>query len=117
MVELDQQLTTSQLIPQAAREEERMRLLKKILDDFKAVCDMMDSVCKDTSQHVKDICQMKLEVSQMRGKATLKSHEAVSLWDMIQADWDTINRLIEVVKKLQSYNDSLGPIDVVRERL
>ena len=53
----------------------------------------------------------------MRGKAALESHEAVSLRDMIQADWDTINRLIEVVKKLQSYHDSLGPIEVVRERL
>ena len=45
-------LTTSQLIPQAAQEEERMRLLEKILDDFKAVCDTMDSVRKDTAQHV-----------------------------------------------------------------
>ena len=36
---------------------------------------------------------------------------------MIQVDWDTINRLIKVVKKLQSYNDSLGQIEVVRERL
>ena len=53
----------------------------------------------------------------MQGKAALESHEAVSLQDMIQADWDTINWLIEVVKKLQSYNDSLGPIEVVRERL
>ena len=117
MVELNQQLTTSQLIPQAAQEEERTRLLEKILDDFKAVCDTMDSVRKDTSQHVEDICQMKLEVSQMRGKASLKSHEAVSLWDMIQADQDTINQLIEVVKRLQSYNNSLGQIKVVRERL
>ena len=65
MVELNQQLTTSQLIPQAAREEERTRLLKKILDDFMVVCDMMDSVHKDTSQHVEDICWMKLEVLQM----------------------------------------------------
>ena len=60
---------------------------------------------------------MKLEVSQMRGKAALESHEAVSFQDMIQKDWDTINQLIEVVKKLQSYNDSLGQIEVVRERL
>ena len=36
---------------------------------------------------------------------------------MIQKDRDMINRLIEVVKKLQSYNDSLGQIKVVRERL
>ena len=36
---------------------------------------------------------------------------------MIQKDRDTINQLIEVVKKLQSYNDSLGQIEVVRERL
>ena len=78
---------------------------------------MMDSVRKDTSQHVEDICRMKLEVSQMRGKAALESHETVSLWDMIQADRDTINWLIKVIKKLQSYNNSLGPIEVVRERL
>ena len=70
----------------------------------------MDSVRKDTAQHVKDICRMKLEVSQMRGKAALESHEAVSLWDMI-------NQLIEVIKELKSYNDSLGQIEVVRERL
>ena len=77
----------------------------------------MDSVCKDTAQHVKDICQMKLEVSQMRGKAALESHEAVSLQDMIQKDQDTINWLIEVVKELKSYNNSLGLIKVVREWL
>ena len=94
-----------------------MKLLEKILDDFKAVCNTMDSVRKDTSQHVKDICQMKLEVSQMQGKAALESHEAVSLWDMIQKDQDMINQLIEVVKELKSYNDSLGQIEVVRERL
>ena len=117
MVELNQWLKTSQLIPQAAREEERTRLLEKILDDFKAVCDTMDSVRKDTAQHVEDICRMKLEVSQMRGKATLESHEAVSLRDMIQKDRDVINRLIEVVKELKSYNDSLGQIEVVREQL
>ena len=115
MVELNQQLTMWQLIPQAAREEERTRLLEKILDDFKVVCDTMDSVRKDTSQHVEDICRMKLEVSQMRGKAARKSHEAMSLRDMIQKDRDTINRLIEVIKQLQSYNDSLGQIEVVRE--
>ena len=94
-----------------------MRLLEKILDNFKAVCNTMDSVHKDTSQHVEDICQMKLEVLQMWGKAALESHEAVSLWDMIQVDQDTINQLIEVIKKLRSYHDSLGPIEVVRERL
>ena len=77
----------------------------------------MDSVHKDTAQHVKDICRMKLEVSQMRGKAALKSHEAVSLWDMIQKDWDMINQLIKVVKELKSYNNFLGQIKVVRERL
>ena len=60
---------------------------------------------------------MKLEVSQMRGKAALESHEAMSLRDMIQKDRDTINRLIEVVKELKSYNNSLGQIEVVRERL
>ena len=83
MVELGQWLTMLQLIPQASREQERTKLLEKILDDFKAVCDTMDSVHKDTSQHVEDICQMKLEVLQMRGKAALKSHEAMSLRDMI----------------------------------
>ena len=36
---------------------------------------------------------------------------------MIQKDWDVINQLIEVVKELKSYNDSLGQIKVVRERL
>ena len=94
-----------------------MELLEKILDDSKAVCDTMDGVRKDMMQHVEDICWMKLEVSQMRGKAALKSHEAVSLWDMIQKDRDTINWLIEVVKELKSYNNSLGQIEVVRERL
>ena len=106
-----------QLIPQVAREEERTRLLEKILDDFKVVCDTMDSVHKDMVQQVEDICWMKLEVSQMRGKAALESHEAVSLQDMIQKDWDMINQLIEVVKELKSYNDSLGQIEAVRERL
>ena len=77
----------------------------------------MDSVCKDTSQHVEDVCQMKLEVSQMRGKAALKSHEAVSLRDMIQKDRDAINRLIDVVKEVKNYTDSLGQIEVLRERL
>ena len=41
----------------------------------------------------------------------------MSLRDMIQANRDTINQLIEVIKKLQSYNNSLGQIKVVRERL
>ena len=36
---------------------------------------------------------------------------------MIQKDWDVINQLIKIIKKLQSYNDSLGQIEVVRERL
>ena len=53
----------------------------------------------------------------MRGKAALESHEAVSLRDMIQKDQDMINRLFEVFKELKSYNDSLGQIEVVRERL
>ena len=77
----------------------------------------MDDVHKDTLQHIEDICQMKLEVSQMRGKAALEPHEATSLWDMIQKDWDTINWLIEVVKDLKSYTNALGQIEVVRERL
>ena len=77
----------------------------------------MDSVRKDMAQHVKDICRMKLEVLQMQGMAALESHEAVSLRDMIQKGRDVINWLIEVVKELKSYNDSLGQIEVVRERL
>ena len=117
MVELNQQLTMSQLIPQAAQEQERTQLLEKICEDFKGVCDLMDSVCKDTAQHVEDICRMKLEVSQMRGKAALESHEAVSLRDMIQKDWDAINQLIEVIKEVKSYTDALGQIEVLRERL
>ena len=56
---------TSQLIPQASQEQERTRLLEKICEDFKAVCDLMDTIRKDTLQHVEDICQMKLEVAQM----------------------------------------------------
>ena len=58
-------LTTTQLVPQATREQERTKLLKKICDDFKNVCNSMDNVHKDMSQHVEDICRMKLEVSQM----------------------------------------------------
>ena len=100
MVELNQQLTTSQLIPQAAWEQERTRLLEKVVEDFKHVCDLMDSIRKDTLQHVEDVCRMKLEVLQMRGKAALESHEAVSLRDMIQKDRDAINRLINVVKEV-----------------
>ena len=53
----------------------------------------------------------------MRGKAALESYEAVSLRDMIQKDWDAINRLIEVVKEVKSYTDALGQIEVLRERL
>ena len=53
----------------------------------------------------------------MQGKAALKSREAMSLQDMIQKDWDAINRLIDVVKELKSYTDALGQIVVVRERL
>ena len=117
VVELDQQLTMSQLIPQAAREQERTRLLEKVIEDFKDVCDSMDTIRKDTSQHVKDVCRMKLEVSQMRGKAALESHEAVSLRDMIQKDRDAINQLIEVVKEVKNYTDALGQIEVLRERL
>ena len=54
-----------QLIPQAAQEQERTKLLEKIYDNFKKVCELMDDVHKDTSQYVEDICRMKLEVSQM----------------------------------------------------
>ena len=110
-------LTMSQLIPQAAREQERTKLLEKICDNFKKLCDSMDNVRKDMSQHVEDICWMKLEVSQMQGKAALESHEAVSLWDMIQKDQDTINQLIKVVKEVKSYTNALGQIEVVREQL
>ena len=105
------------MIPQAASEQERTKFLEKILDDFKQVCDTMDSIHKDMSQHIEDICWMKLEVLQMRGKAALEPHEAVSLRDMIQKDWDMINRLIEVVKEVKSYTDALGQIEVLRERL
>ena len=55
----------TQLIPQAAREQEKTSLLEKICDDFKKVCNLMDEVCKDMVQHVEDICRMKLEVLQM----------------------------------------------------
>ena len=40
--------------------------LKKILDDFKAVCNTMDGIRKDTVQHIEDICQMKLEVKKKK---------------------------------------------------
>ena len=36
---------------------------------------------------------------------------------MIQKDQDVINHLIKVVKELKSYINSLGQIEVVRERL
>ena len=77
----------------------------------------MDEIHKDMLQHVKDICWMKLEVLQMRGKAAIESHEAMSLRDMIQKDWDAINWLMNVVKEVKSYTDTLGQIEVVRERL
>ena len=73
----------TQLIPQAMREQERTTLLEKICDDFKKVCNSMDDIRRDAAQYVEDICWMKLEVLQMRGKAALKSHEAVYLQDMI----------------------------------
>ena len=107
----------TQLVPQASQEQERTKLLEKICDDFKKVCDLMDDVRKDMLQHIEDICQMKLEVLQMQGKAALKSHEATSLQDMIQKDQETINWLIKVVKELKGYTDTLGQIKVVRERL
>ena len=53
----------------------------------------------------------------MQGKAALESHEAVSIQDMIQKDRDAINRLIDVVKEVKNYTDSLGRIEVLRERL
>ena len=75
-----------QLIPQVTREQERAKLLEKICDNFKKMCEMMDGVCKDTLQHVEDICWMKLEVLQMWGGAAIESHEATALRDMIQKD-------------------------------
>ena len=107
----------AQLIPQASQEQERMQLLKKICDDFKKVCDSMDDIRKDRAQHVEDICWMKLEVSQTQGKAALESHEAVSLQDMIQKHRNMINQLIKVIKEVKNYTDTLGQIEVVRERL
>ena len=106
-----------QLIPQASWEQERTRLLEKICEDFKDVCDLMDVIHKDTLQHIEDVCRMKLEVSQMQGKAALESHEATSLRDMIQVDQDVINQLIDVVKEVKNYTDTLGQIEVLRERL
>ena len=41
----------------------------------------------------------------------------MSLRDMIQKDRDMINWLIKVVKEVKSYTDTLGQIEVVRERL
>ena len=54
-----------QLVPQAMQEQGRTKLLEKICDDFKKVCDLMDDVHRDMSQHVEDICWMKLEVLQV----------------------------------------------------
>ena len=105
-----------QLVPQAMWEQERAKLLDKIYDDFQKVCQSMDNIHKDMSQHIKDICQMKIEVSQMQGKATIKSHEATTLWDMIQKDRDAINKLINMVHKLKDYTKALGQIEVVNER-
>ena len=36
---------------------------------------------------------------------------------MIQKDQDTINRLIEAVKEVKNYTNTLGQIEMVRERL
>ena len=88
------------------QEQERTWLLKK-----------MGKVSKDTVQHVKDVCWMKVEVLQMRGKAALESHEAVSLWNMIQRDHNAINQLINVVWEVKNYIDQLGQTKVLRERL
>ena len=41
----------------------------------------------------------------------------MSLRDMIQKDRDAINWLIDVVKEVKGYTDSLGQIEVLRERL
>ena len=117
MVEHNLLLTMLQLIPQASQEQERTQLLEKICGNFKKVCNSMDEIHMDTLQHVEDVCWMKLEVLQMRGKAALKSHEAMSLRDMIQKDQDVINRLIKVVKEVKNYTDALGQIEVLRERL
>ena len=88
-----------QLVPWAAQEQEGTPLLEKICNNFKKVCQMMDVVRKDMSQHVEDICRMKIEVLQMRGKATLESHEAMALWDMI-------SKLINIVHELKDYTET-----------
>ena len=38
----------AQLVPQVMHKQERTRLLKKICDNFKKVCELMDDVCKVT---------------------------------------------------------------------
>ena len=77
----------------------------------------MDKICCDCVQHVEDTCQMKVKVAQMRGKAVLKSHEAVSLWDLINVDHTVINQLISITTELTNYINQLGEIEVLRERL
>ena len=64
-----------------------------------------------TLQHVEEVCRMKLEVSQMRGKASLESHKAIMVKDIIQVDHDAINKLINIVTELKSEGE------VQRERL
>ena len=110
-------LTLLQLIPQANQEQERTRLLKKVLEDFQKVVATMDKIHKDCAQHIKDTYQMKVEVAQMWGKAVLESHKATSLWDMINVDRQAINQLISVTTGLKSYVNQLGEVEMLRERL
>ena len=76
-----------------------------------------DNTHTQTSQHIKDTCCMKLEVLQMWGKAALESHETITLRDMIQKVWDTINHLLSIIHELKDYINVLGQVKVLRERL
>ena len=55
-------------MPLAEWEQERTRLLEKICEDFKKVCNVMDDTHMEMLQHIEGICQMDIEVSQMKGK-------------------------------------------------
>ena len=92
------------------QEQERTRLLEN-------VCKPMDKTQEMMSQHVKDICWMKLKLLWVKGKAAVRSHEAIALQDMIQQDHDTFNWLLPIVQELKSYTNQLGQIKVLRERL
>ena len=62
-----------------------------------------------TSHHV--------EVLQMNGKASVKLYEAIALWDIIQKDHNTINWLLPIIQELKDHTNTLGWIEVLRERL